>query len=100
MNLVMTAASKPVEASILPGNKYEQGTPAPLTRSHSASLHTVHPQGTTEERKGKSVVTTLNKHYKLERKKNRELGAGIGQQKTGKLHNVYISQANRFVRNS
>lgn len=36
--------------SFLPGNKYEQDTPAPLTRSRSASLHTVRPQGTTKER--------------------------------------------------
>lgn len=44
----MAAASNPVESLGLPGNKYELNTPAPLTRSRSASLHTVHPQGTAE----------------------------------------------------
>lgn len=40
----------PEESAVLPGSKYELSTPAPSTRSHSVSLHTVHPRGTTERR--------------------------------------------------
>lgn len=48
LHFCMTAASNPVESSVLPGSKYELSTPAPWTHSRSATLHTVHPRGTTE----------------------------------------------------
>lgn len=44
-----------LNAADLPGSKYEPSTQAPYTRSHSGSLHTVHPQGTTERHKGRKL---------------------------------------------
>lgn len=41
------------ESSVLPGSKYELSIPVPSTHSHSVSIHTVHPQGTTERKRKK-----------------------------------------------